>query len=56
MEKENIQPPTLTIDSQKVSVADEANPKEAWTISEIKPSKADSVTFLTIIGKILLTF
>ena len=56
LEKENIQPPTPTKDSQKVSQEDEANPKEAWTISEIKPSKANSVTLLTMIGNVLIIF
>ena len=49
LEKEDIQPPTK--DNQKVSMEDETNPKEAWTISEIKLSKANSVTLLTMIGK-----
>merc|ERR1712218_46985 len=36
LEKDSIQPPTPTKDNQKASMEDETNPKEAWTISEIK--------------------
>ena len=53
LEKDNIQPPTPTKDNPNVSVEDETNPKEAWTISEIKPSKTYSLTMLTMIGKVV---
>ena len=42
-----------TKDSSQVNVEDVTYPKETWTISEIKPSKAYSLTMLTMIGKVL---
>ena len=34
------------------SEEDGSNPREAWTISTIKPSKADSLKMLLMIGKV----
>ena len=34
------------------SEEDRSNPREAWTISVIKPSKADSLKMLLMIGKV----
>ena len=56
LEKDNIQPPSPTKDSQKIPVEEETDPKEAWIISDIKPSIANSVTLLMMIGKVLIIF
>ena len=40
-----------TKDNSKVDVEDVSTPKEVWTMSEMKPSKAGSLTMLTMIGK-----
>ena len=33
---------------------DDSTQKEAWTLSEMKPSKAGSLSMLTMIGKVLM--
>ena len=54
LENEQIQQPVTTKDNSKVDVEDDSTPKEAWTMSEIKLSKAGSLTMLTMIGKVLI--
>ena len=46
--------PAAVKDSSKVDVEDDSTPKEAWTMFEIKPSKAGSLSMLTMIGKVLI--
>ena len=53
LEKDQIIQPVTTKDSSKVDVEDDSTPKEAWTMSEIKLSKAGSLTMLTMIGEVL---
>ena len=38
------------------TVEGETIPKEAWTITEIKSSKAGSLTMLSMLGKVLIRF
>ena len=56
LEKDQIQQPvdTNTKDISKINVEGSANPREAWNISVRKPSKARSLTMLTMIGKVLI--
>ena len=54
-EKDEILEPVATKDNSEVKVEEEdTNRQEAWTISEMKPSKAGSLTMLTMIGKVLV--
>ena len=52
-ENDDIQQATPTQESPEIEEMDDSNSKEAWTISEMKPSKACSLTLLTMIGKII---
>ena len=52
LENDLIQQPEVANDKLKVDIEDDATTKEAWIISEFKPSKADSLTMLAIIGKV----
>ena len=54
LEKDQIQQHASTKDNSKADVEDDSTPKEAWTMSEMKPSKAGSLTMLTMIGKVLI--
>ena len=53
-ENDDIQQATPTQESPEIEEMDDSNSKEAWTISEMKPSKACSLTMLTMIGKVLI--
>ena len=53
-EKDQIIQPVTTKDSSKVNMENDSTLKEAWTMSEMKPSKAGSLSMLTMIGKVLL--
>ena len=50
LENDQMIQPAATKDNSKVDVEDDS-PKEVWTMSEMKPSKAGSLTMLTMIGK-----
>ena len=52
LEKDQIQQPV----AMNVDVEGDITAKEAWTISEITPQKAASLTMLTMIGKVLVRF
>ena len=54
LEKDQIQQPVDTKDISKINVEGSTNPREAWNISVIKPSKAGSLTMLTMIGNVLI--
>ena len=54
LEKDQIQQHASTKDNSKADVEDDSTPKEVWTMSEMKPSKAGSLTMLTMIGKVLI--
>ena len=54
LEKDQIQKRVDTKDISKINVEGSTNPREAWNISVIKPSKAGSLTMLTMIGKVLI--
>ena len=51
LEKDPIIQPVTTKDTSKVDVKDDS-PKEAWIMSEMKPSKNGSLSMLTMIGKL----
>ena len=51
-ENDDIEQATPTQDSPEIKDKDVSNSKEDWTISEMKTSKACSLTMLTMIGKI----
>ena len=53
-EKDQIIQPVTTKDSSKVNMENDSTLKEAWMMSEMKPSKAGSLSMLTMIGKVLL--
>ena len=55
-ETDDIQPLTPTTVILDTTAEDETNPKNAWTMSEMIPSKTCSFTLLTIIGKIVTKF
>ena len=55
-EKDQIQLPTTKNNNSEVDVEDDINPREAWTISEIKHSKGRTLKILSMIGKVLLDF
>ena len=55
-EKDDIQPPTLAKDNIKVTLRDETDPKEAWTLAKSELTIASSSTVLTIIGEIFINF
>ena len=50
LENDQIVQSVATKDNSKVDVEDDS-PKEAWTMSEMKPSKAGSLSMLMMIGK-----
>ena len=52
LENDLIQQPEVANDKLKVDIEDDATTKEAGIISEFKPSKADSLTMLAMIGKV----
>ena len=54
LEKDQIQQPVDTKDISKINVEGSTNPREAWNISVIKPSKAGPLTMLTMIGNVLI--
>ena len=56
LEKDQIQQPVATKDNSKVDVEGVSTQKEAWTMSEMKPSKAGSLTMLSMLGKVLIRF
>ena len=46
-----------TKDNPEIDVEDgPSNSKEAWSIANMKPSKADSLTMLTMIGRVPVRF
>ena len=51
LEKDTILQRAAIKESSTVNMEDDTNPREAWAISQIKPSKANSYTMLTMIGK-----
>ena len=55
-EKDQIKLPTITNDNSEVDVEDDINPREAWTMSEIKHSKGSTLKMLSMLGKVLLGF
>ena len=50
LERDQIQQPETTKDNSKVDMEVDSSPREVWTISEIRLSKADSLTVLNMIG------
>ena len=54
--KDDIQPPTLAKDNIKVTLRDETDPNEAWTLPKRELTVASSTTVLTMIGEILIKF
>ena len=56
LEREQIQQPEATKDNSKVNMEVDSNPREAWTFSEIRLSKADSLTLLNMIGTVFVRF
>ena len=56
LEKDQIQLCAAVKNKSKVDVEKNTNPKEAWTISAIKLSKAGSLTMLTRTGEVLISF
>ena len=50
LERDQIQQPEATKDNSKVNMEVDGTPREAWTISEIRLSKAGSLTVLNMIG------
>ena len=56
LEKDQIQLCAAVKNKSKADVEKDTNPREAWTISEIKLSKAGSLTMLTMTGNILISF
>ena len=56
LEREQIQQPEATKDNSKVNMEVDSTPREAWTISEIRLSKADSLTVLNMIGMVFVRF
>ena len=56
LERDQIQQPEATKDNSKVNMEVDSTPREAWTISEIRLSKADSLTVLNMIGTAFVRF
>ena len=56
LERDQIQQPEATKDNSKVNMEVDSTPREAWTISEIRLSKADSLTVLNMIGTVFVRF
>ena len=56
LEGDQIQQPETTKDISKVNMEDDNSPREAWTISEIRLSKTDSLTMLNMIGTFIVRF
>ena len=56
LEKDQIQLCAAVTNNSKADVEKDTNPREAWTISAIKLSKAGSLTMLTRIGEVLISF
>ena len=54
LERDQIQQPEETKDNSKVNMEVDSTPREAWTISEIRLSKADSLTVLNMIGTVFV--
>ena len=50
---DDIKDPPARKNTLNMTLVDETIPKEAWTITEIKSSKAGSLTMLTMIGEVL---
>ena len=50
---DDIKDPPARKNTLDITLEDETIPKEAWTITEIKSSKAGSLTMLTMIGEVL---
>ena len=56
LEKDQIQLCAAVTNNSKADVEKDTNPREAWAISAIKLSKAGSLTMLTRIGEVLISF
>ena len=56
LERDQIQQPEATKDNSKVTIEVDSTPREAWTISEIRLSKTDSLTMLNMIGTAFVRF
>ena len=56
LEKDQIHLCEAVTNNSKADVEKDTNPREAWTISAIKLSKAGSLTMLTRIGEVLINF
>ena len=56
LERDEIQQAEATKDNSKVNMEVDSNPREAWTISEIRLSKADSLTVVNMIGTAFVRF
>ena len=56
LEKDQIQLCAAVTNNSKADVEKDTNPREAWTNSAIKLSKAGSLTMLTRIGEVLISF
>ena len=56
LERDQIQQPEATKDNSKDNMEVDSSPREAWTISEIRLSKADSLTVLNMIGTAFVRF
>ena len=56
LERDQIQQPEATKDNSKVNMEVDSSPRKAWTISEIRLSKADSLTVLNMIGMVFVRF
>ena len=56
LERDEIQQPEATKDNSKVNMEVDSSAREAWTISEIRLSKADSLTVLNMIGMVFVRF
>ena len=54
--KDDIQPPALAKDNIKVTLRDETDPNEAWTLPKRELTVASSTTVLTMIGEIFIKF
>ena len=50
---DDIKDPSARKNTLDITLEDETIPKEAWTITEMKSSNADSLTMLTMIGEVL---
>ena len=50
---DDIKDPSARKNTLDITLEDETIPKEAWTITEMKSSNADSLTMLTMMGEVL---